>query len=482
MSPAGAPTRSQRLWTFFWYVVMVAVAAAIFLLIRAQGEGLRPAASMPAAARATALPSINILFHVLLAMAVIIAVARLAGAAFSRIGQPAVVGEVVGGILLGPSLLGRIAPDLSSAVFPANIAPHLAVLANLGVILFMFLVGVQVDLRVIARSGHATLAVSHASIIVPFLLGSALALGIYPILASGVSFTVFALFLGAAMSVTAFPVLARILTDRGMQRTRMGSLALTCAAIDDATAWCLLTLIVSLAEARPGRVLVTVGLTIAYVVIVLVAGSRLVRSALPFFEREGGGDRSTLTIIFVAILLSAVATEYIGIHAIFGAFLCGAIIPSNSRLAAELRNRLEDIVSVLLLPTFFAFTGLRTEIGLVSGLTNWILCGVIIAVACLGKFGGTLVAARLTGLGWRDSASLGVLMNTRGLVELIVLNVGLDLGLVTPTLFAMMVVMALVTTFMTTPILHLIVHRHPWPELGTAADVPAREGVGLPGS
>jgi Kef-type K+ transport system membrane component KefB len=465
---AVRPTFANRLRTFFGYVLMLTTAVGLFLLIRWMGKSLQAPLAPKGVDGSTSQPAESMLFHVLLALAVIIVTTRVMGSLFGYLKQPAVVGEVVGGILLGPSLLGQIAPGFSSAILPETVAPYLAVIAQIGVILYMFLVGLELDLGVILRRGHATVAVSHASIIVPFILGSILALGLYPTLGTReVGFTVFALFFGAALSVTAFPMLARILTDRGLQRTQMGSIALTCAAVDDVTAWCLLALVVSIAQARPIQALWTLGLTIAYVLFVLIIAARVVRYALPFFERSGSSNRGTLAIILVAVLFSALATEYIGVHAIFGAFICGAIIPSGTRLAAELRHRLEDIVAVLLLPAFFAFTGMRTQIGLVSGAWNWLFCAAIILVACLGKFGGTFLAARFTGLGWRDSASLGVLMNTRGLVELIVLNVGLDLGVISPTLFAMMVLMALVTTFMTTPILNVIVRGHSWAEPGT---------------
>ncbi len=391
--------------------------------------------------------------------------ARVAGELFAYIGQPAVVGEVVGGILLGPSLLGHLSPALYAQVLPPSVAPFLSVYAQFGVILYLFLVGLELDLGVIRESGHATLAISHASIILPFLLGSGLALAIYPILStSEVPFTVFALFLGVSLSVTAFPVLARILTDRQISKSRMGIVALTCAAIDDVTAWCLLALVVSVAQARAADAIRTVVLTIAFVFVVLQLIAPLVRRLIPRIDRSENLTRTGLSLVFIAMLASAMTTEYIGIHGFFGAFLFGAIIPHGSRIAIQLNRQLKDFVAVLFLPAFFAFTGMRTEIGLVSGAQSWIVCGVIIAVACLGKFGGTLLASRLSGLNWRDSAALGILMNTRGLVELIVLNMGLDLGVISPKLFTMLVIMALVTTFMTTPILQLLLRNHPWVE------------------
>jgi Kef-type K+ transport system membrane component KefB len=454
---------------------MVVVAAGVFLLIRSAGDTLVAPPGSGGIPAASADQSINILFHALLALAVIVVTARVTAALFALIGQPAVIGEVIGGIMLGPSLLGRLAPDLFSQLLPPSVTPFLGTYAQLGVILYLFLVGLELDLGdVLRRSGHTTLAISHASIILPFLLGSGLALVLYPRLStSDVPFTVFALFLGVSMSVTAFPVLARILTDQGISKSFMGALALTCAAIDDVTAWCLLALVVSIAQARELDAIRTVGLTVAFVVIVLLIVAPLVRRLIPRIDRSEDLTRTGLSIVLIAMLASAMTTEYIGIHGFFGAFLFGAIIPNTSRIAGELHRRLDDFVAVLFLPAFFAYTGMRTEIGLVSGLSDWLLCGVIILVACVGKFGGTFVASRLSGLNWRDSSALGILMNTRGLVQLIVLNIGLDLGITTPRLFTMLVLMALVTTLMTTPVLQLLLRKHPWIETRSSSALEA---------
>jgi Kef-type K+ transport system membrane component KefB len=345
---------------------------------------------------------------------------------------------------------------------PQEAAPYLGIVAKIGVVLFMFLVGLQLDASPLRRHSHSTLAISHASILAPFTLGAALALVIYPIYATGsTSFTVFSLFLGVSMSVTAFPVLARILTDRRIQNTPLGVTAIACAAVDDATAWCLLAFVSGVATAQLGSAVTTFGLAALYVVVMFVAVRPVARWLAAREERTAGPVSSTVLAIVVGLmLLSAVATESIGIHALFGAFLFGALIPHDGRLAAQLRARMEDIVVVLLLPIFFAFTGMRTQIGLLATPMDWLFCGVIIVVATAGKFGGSFVAARLSGLGWRESSAIGVLMNTRGLMELIVLNVGLDMGILSPTLFAMLVIMALVTTFSTTPALQLIMGRH----------------------
>jgi Kef-type K+ transport system membrane component KefB len=464
LRPGGRPA-GKRVAAFLAAMVVAAVAA--FLYIRSVGESLKPSSIPAFPPVVSADQTINTLLHVLLALAVIIVTARMVGLLFRLIDQPAVMGEVVGGIILGPSLLGRIAPGLYAQLLPPEVVPILAIHAQLGVILYMFLVGLELDLRVAKQSGQATIAISHTSIVVPFVLGSGLALLLYPTLSPrGVSFTQFAVFLGVSMSVTAFPVLARILTDRGISRTRMGTIALSSAALNDATAWCLLALVVSLAQARAFDAVVTMLLTAAFVVFVLVVAMPIVRRFLAGAERSPELTRTGLSLVFVTILASAVAAEYIGIHAMFGAFLFGAIMPSRSRVASDLTHRLEGIVAVLFLPAFFAFTGMRTELHLIDGVQGWLLCALIILVACAGKIGGSVVGARFAGLGWRDSSALGVLMNTRGLVELIILNIGLDLQILSPSLFTMLVIMAVVTTFMTTPLLNVLLRKHPWTEGG----------------
>lgn len=437
---------------------MIAGAIGIFLLIRSAGTTLAaPAPGLTAPHGGGSSPQADVLLHVLLALVVVIVAARACGALCKFIHQPAVIGEVIAGILLGPSLLGRISPEATAFLLPPQVAPFLSVIAQIGVILFMFLVGLELNTRELTHRTHATVAISHASILAPFLLGSALALWLYPRLSTAdVPFTVFALFLGVSLSVTAFPVLARILTDRGVQKTHLGTVALTCAAVDDVTAWCLLAFVIAVTKANVTGAVVTVGLTVLYVGFMLLVARPFIIRAVRAQELRQTVSQSALAVVVVGLLLSTLATEAAGIHAIFGAFMVGAIIPSDSRLARELKLRLEDLVVVLFLPAFFAFTGMRTQIGLVHGASQWLLCGAILLTASIGKFGGTFVAARITGFGNREAASLGILMNTRGLVELIVLNIGFDLGILSPTLFAMLVLMALVTTFATTPILHLL--------------------------
>lgn len=441
------------------YVGMIVGAMALFVVIKTFGSFLSaPEEPGPTRfGRIASQASTSELAHVLFALLVIIVFARFLGAAFKKIHQPPVVGEVIAGIALGPSLLGRFVPAAAKFILPGTVAPYLSIISSVGVILYMFLVGVELDTQLLRRRTHSSVAISHASIITPFLLGSVLALWLYPRFSSrDVPFTVFAMFMGVSMSVTAFPVLARILTDREMHKTRMGAIALACAAVDDVTAWCLFALVVSIAAAKPGRVLITVGLTAFFIFGIFKFVQPAMKWLVQKRARERKTTQSTMVIVFAALLLAALATDAIGIHALFGAFLLGAVIPHDSALARDVIAKVNDLVVVLLLPAFFAFTGMRTQIGLVKGTGEWLACGLIILVASVGKFGGSTIAARITGLSWRQSASLGILMNTRGLMELIVLNVALDLGALKPTLFAMLVLMAIVTTMATTPVLHVL--------------------------
>lgn len=451
--------RGRTLAAMLGYPIMIGGAIGLFLLVRSAGSTLvAPAPGIAAAPAAGATSAeADVLLHVLLALVVVIVAARVCGALCKRIHQPPVIGEVIAGILLGPSLLGRISPTAMTYLLPPSVAPFLSILAQIGVMLFMFLVGLQLNTAQLRHRTHATVAISHASILVPFVLGSVLALWLYPGLStSDVPFTVFALFLGVSLSVTAFPVLARILTDRGIHKTHMGIVSLTCAAVDDVTAWCLLAIVMAVAKVKVSGAIVTVFLTGLYLGFMLLVARPLMVRAVRAEELGKSVPQGAIAVFVVGLLLSTLATEAAGIHALFGAFLFGAIIPHDSRLALDLTHKLEDLVVVLFLPAFFAFTGMRTQIGLVHGTSQWLLFGVILATASIGKFGGSFVAARITGFGNREAASLGILMNTRGLMELIVLNIGLDLHILSPTLFTMLVLMAVITTFATTPILHLL--------------------------
>ena len=393
----------------------------------------------------------------LLQVIVIVVVARLVGLLFLRMGQPAVVGEMAAGIILGPSLLGALFPTAQTFLFPASSMSSLRMLSQLGVILFMFIVGLDLNLQHLRLKAHAAVLVSHASIMVPFLLGMGLSLLIYPSLASPhTSFTAFALFIGVAMSITAFPVLARILEERGLNKTHLGSTAIACAAVDDVTAWCILAIVVTIAKAG-GLIgsLTTIFLTLLFIGVMLFLLKPRANRLLGKKRSSGITSKGTVAIVLVVTFTSALFTEVIGIHALFGAFLAGVVMPAHVGLRNFLRERLEPFSSSFLLPLFFAFTGLRTQIGLLDDWRSWLICLGIIGVAIAGKLGGTMIAARWTGMNLQESFSLGALMNTRGLIELIVLNLGYDLGILPPKIFGMMVLMALTTTFMTGPLLAL---------------------------
>lgn len=415
------------------------------------------------------MPAEQTLWHVLVALFAVIAAGQILGRIFRLIGQPPVIGEVIAGILLGPSLLGYVWPAGYAWLLPPEVTPHLQIIAQLGVVLYMFAVGLELDLGRVRQQGAATVGISAASMVVPFVGGLLLAYAAAPMLSSPrVSLRVFALFMGVALSITAFPVLARILTDRGMSRTPLGTMALACAAIGDATAWCLLAFVVGVAQSQATSALGIIIWTLGYLAGMLLLVRPLVGRWLSSSTQQGI-SQGQIGVALCGLILSALATQWIGIHAIFGAFLLGAIIPHDSPLAEQLGKHIENVVVALMLPAFFALTGMRTEISLISGWHDWLWCLAIIAVATLGKFGGTLIAARLCGQSWRDSSCLGILMNTRGLMELIVLNVGLDLGIISPRLFAMMVIMALVTTLAAAPILQLV----GWQEQNAAS--PARK-------
>lgn len=463
-----------RTRTILSYLAMIGATVGIFMWIRTHGEALPIPPNPEDGVGSIQTQHGDALATVLLALAAICFLARLLGGLVRRfLKQPPVIGEILAGLMLGPSLLGAISPQAYEYLLPATAAPFLGILAKVGVVLFMFLIGLELDPKLLRGNSHATIAVSHASIVVPFLLGSSFALWIYTEHAtSNVSFTVFALFLGVSMSVTAFPVLARILSDRGATQTPLGATALACAAVDDVTAWSLLAVIVGFANAQMERAWSTLLYVVLYVVVMLVIVRPVLRRLIAREEAISEIPRRTaLAVTFVLLLLSAWATESIGIHALFGAFLFGALIPHDGRLAEQLKTSLGDVVLVLLLPAFFAYTGMRTSVGLLDSASDWWLCAAVIGVATLGKFGGAFSAAKLMGLPTREASALGILMNTRGLMELIVLNLGLDLGILTPRLFATMVIMALVTTFMTAPILDLVLGKRGFePPNGKAAD------------
>jgi Kef-type K+ transport system membrane component KefB len=469
--PTETGERAAHLKRFgLLYMLLAGVPLIGIALVLAAGAGLEPRAVTPSPAGGqgphTTPGSLPSLLLLLTQIAVIIAVARIAGRILRMLGQPQVIGEMAAGILLGPSLLGAIAPEFWSALFTPESLGYLNALSQVGVVLFMFVVGLELNPAIMQGHKHVALLTSHASITAPFLLGVAVAWPLYPSLAGeGVRFPQFALFIGAAMSVTAFPVLARILTERHLLGTRLGAVAITCAAVDDVTAWCILAAVAALVRTSThGHPLWFTALgTLAFAGFMLFIGRRLLARLADRVERRGHVSGDMTAFVILVALGGAWITEWLGVHALFGAFIVGVAMPKHPGLTRALLDRLEELLVVLLLPLFFAFTGLRTRLGLISGADLWLICGLIILVAIAGKLGGSAIAARASGLTWRESTAVGILMNTRGLVELVFLNIGLELGVLSPTLFAMMVLMALITTLMTTPLLALV-----WPAAAAA--------------
>lgn len=448
--------------TIFHYVLLVGLPILGVLALLKLGTGLAAPAAPAGAAVVSSSEASTHGLHLpilLIQISVILALSRLVGLLFRKIHQPQVMGEMVAGILLGPSLLGWLAPGVSATLFPPESLGFLNALSQVGLLLFMFLIGLELDPELLRGRGHTAVVTSHVSIFAPFFLGTLLALYLYPRLSNSiVPFTSFALFIGIAMSITAFPVLARILTERNLLRTRVGSLTITCAAVDDVTGWCILAGVVL--WVRSAERTTTLWLTLGGVLLYILAMVFIVRPLMSrlgqVYEKRGRLTQNVMAFIFLLVLLSGLVTEWLGIHALFGAFLAGAIMPKHHQFIHALIQKLEDVAVILLLPLFFAFTGLRTSIGLVRGAEMWLYCGLIILVAIVGKFGGSTLAARITGTPWREASTLGILMNTRGLMELVVLNIGLDIGVLSPTLFTMMVLMALGTTLMTAPLLQWV--------------------------
>lgn len=399
----------------------------------------------------------------LMQIGVIVIAARLVGRAFRIFHQPQVVGEILAGILLGPSFIGWIVPDIASALFPAASLGYLSALSQLGLLLFMFLVGLELDPHLLRERAHASIVISFVSMGLPFLLGTVLAVYLHPRLSDpAIPVIQFALFVGTAMSITAFPVLARILDERHLVGTHLGTVALACAAVDDVTAWCILAgvvlLVRSTADELPfWRTLLAIA---CYVGIMVVGLRPVLRRIEASYRRQSTITHDLLACILLLVLASAWVTEYLTIHALFGAFLLGAIMPKDQQFVQVVTEKIDGLTVVMLLPLFFALTGLRTSIGLISGVEMWLYCGLIMVVAIAGKFGGCALAARLSGIDWREAGALGILMNTRGLVELVVLNVGLEIGVISSEVFTMMVLMALATTMMTSPFLEWMYPAH----------------------
>jgi Kef-type K+ transport system membrane component KefB len=427
---------------------LLVVAPVLLTIVLLSGDA-DSGSSAPSAEAAAGHP----LARLLLAIAVVVAACKAAGWLVRRLGQPPVIGEIAAGIVLGPSVLGAAWPAGAAALIPEAILPQLNVLAQVGVVLFVFLTGLELNTGLLRGRGHLAVVVSHVSIAVPFVLGVGLAVIAYVKFApQGIGFLAFALFIGVSMSVTALPVLVRILKDTGTFRTEVGVVALTCAVVDDVTAWCLLALVVALVTASSiTGVLLTIGLTAVFVGVLFLIFRPLMTRLVD--RTDSSTLRRLAPLALVGVLLCAMATEWIGVHAMFGAFVFGLVFPRGNAVEKWLHENTGGLTTALMLPLFFAFSGLRTDIGLLAAdATLWLWCAGILVVAVLGKLGGAALAARSVGESWNRSLRIGALMNCRGLTELVVLNVGLDLGVLSPTMFTMLVIMALVSTAMTAPL------------------------------
>jgi Kef-type K+ transport system membrane component KefB len=426
------------------YLAFLCIFVAAIFAVLQSGRGLTAEGVAPHNGAGSVVSAATL--RVLLAQIVVTLIAAYGLGFVARwIGQPSVIGELAGGIVLGPTILGHLWPAAYQAIFPADSLGALKLLADVGVIFFMFAVGLEVDLDALRGATHRAVVISHASIAIPFLLGVVSALALHRIFApAGTPFVAFALFIGIAMAITAFPVLARILTERGMAATPLGTTALTCAAVDDITAWGLLSLVVAIVRGRSRADVVMM------VMLTIVFAAAMLRVVRPLLARVRAGDATLILLMFA----SAAITEAIGIHAVFGAFLAGVIVPAAPETRRRYAERL-SIVTPALLPLFFVYVGVRTELTLISSVSTAIACVAILLVATAGKLGGSALAGRITGMAWRDALALGALMNTRGLMELIAVNIAYDLGILTPSMFAILVVMALVATIATGPLLTL---------------------------
>lgn len=375
-----------------------------------------------------------------------------------RLNQPSVIGEITAGIILGPSVLGAVFSKASGFVFPQHSFGNLTMLSQVGLLLFMFIVGLELNVSMGGRKLQHVIAISNCSIAVPFLLGVGLAAVICPVFApDGVPFLVFSLFMGISLSITAFPVLARIIRDKGLSHTEMGTLALMCASVGDFTAWCLLAVIVAVAGSGSfSGALVTVLLSLAYVAVMQYVLRPYLQNSKTLNRLAERSSRHTFTAALAFMLLSALTAEALGIHALFGAFLAGSVLPKKDIYIKGIAEKLEELCLAVLLPIFFVLTGLKTHLGALLDPPVILLTAAVVVLAVAGKLAGTAAAARLSGLSWKESLSIGILMNTRGLMELIVLNIGYDLGILSQTMFTAMVLMALITTWMTGPALNLV--------------------------
>ncbi len=394
----------------------------------------------------------------LLQIIVILITCRLFGWLFAKMQQPTVIGEIVAGIVLGPSVLGHLLPSVSAFLFPLDSLQNINMLSQFGLILFMFAIGMELNITEVRQKLKETILISHTSTIFPFFLGMVTAYFLYNKYAyESTPFLSFALFVSIALSITAFPVLARIIQEKGLTKAHLGTISLASAANGDITAWCLLAVVVAIAQAGSMlSAIYNIGFSFIYLLLMFTVIRPFLRMIGHIYHNKEVVDKGLVAFMFLLLIVSSYLTEILGLHALFGAFVAGVVMPDNIKFRKIMTEKVEDVSLALFLPLFFVSTGLRTEIGLLNSPELWYMCGIFILVAIIGKFGGSLVAARFVGETWKDSLYIGALMNTRGLMELVVLTIGYDMKILTPPIFVMLVLMTLVTTFMTTPLISFI--------------------------
>jgi len=461
------PYSHRKTWSFFGITLLVFIILSYFLFHKAhQFDSMAPAKALAGSGGDNFSVFLTSVFHnigepaamLLLQILAILIVSRIFGFIFVRLGQPTVIGEILAGIVLGPSLLGYFWPEAYHFLFSADSLSNIYIISQLGLVLFMFTIGMELDLSMLKNKMGVTFVISNSSIIFPYLLGMLLAYYLYPHFAANYTdFTSFALFIGISMSITAFPVLARIVQEKGLSKSHLGTISIASAAFNDVTAWCILAAVIAISKTGSFESsLYNILFSIVYVGLMFLVIKPFLKRISDIYKNSEVVNKSVFAFFLLVLIASAYTTQLIGIHALFGAFLAGVIMPPLPSFRKLIVDRLEDVSLTLLLPLFFVYTGLRTEIGLVNTPFLWAVCVLIILVAVVGKFVGSAFSARLLGENWKDSLSIGVLMNTRGLMELIVLNIGYEMGILPPPIFVMLVIMALVTTFMTTPIMTFI--------------------------
>jgi Kef-type K+ transport system membrane component KefB len=403
----------------------------------------------------------QMLLLVLIQLIVILAAARFFGQLFRKFGQPQVCGEIAAGLILGPSLFGRFFPGIFHAVFNPHVGTVFSMFSQVGLILLLFLIGLEFDFSHVQKHGRKALSISLAGIILPFGLGLLTAKILYPYVGSGINFDGFALFLATAISITALPILGRILIEFNLQRTPLGALTITAAAVDDAAGWTILAIVSAIVKSKfqvasAGIMILEI---LAYAAFMIFVARPLLLRWIRYIRpsHQNGLSITSLAILLVIVLVSAVITNLIGIFSIFGGFIVGAILYDQMEFREAIRERMRDFTTVFFLPIFFTYTGLRTDIGTMQGKLSWLLFGCVLLAAIAGKFGGCTIAARLTGFSLSESCSVGILMNTRALMELVAVNIGYDLGLIPRNVFFMLVMMAVITTFMAAPIMRRLI-------------------------